>query len=69
MCSVFRGARGYRRVLAVLMVSLVAGIVALLVDSALMPGAEEGLEMLLRFDWDVLLNAEVRFNVSTPSTA
>lgn len=58
LLCVFRGARGYRRVLAVLVVSLAAGMVALLVDSALMPGANAGLEMLLRFDWDVLLNAE-----------
>lgn len=62
-CSVFRGARGYRRVLAILLVTLLGGLVAVLVDSALLPSADSGLELLLKFDWDALLNVEVS-NVS-----
>lgn len=57
--SVFRGARGYRRVLSVLAVALLAGLVAVLVDSVLLPGADSGLEHLIRFDWNALLNVEV----------
>ncbi|KAE8737906.1 hypothetical protein FOCC_FOCC016629 [Frankliniella occidentalis] len=58
LLCVFRGARTYRRVLSVLVVALVAGLVAMLVDSAMLPGADVGLQQLLRFDWDALLNVE-----------